>query len=340
MKAVILEIIKGRAVVMKADGSVTKIRNKNYRVGDEIYMKEGVFSHKRWAPILTALLIFAMIGTGTWAYATPAYKISVVGEDDMLFEVNKLGKVIKVRYEGEESNVLEPEGDFNGKDINEAIILVLDELGYEDDEYENLVITAIAKNKEESERIAKSLQERMDEYWAEKDMEETQDEIVKRDRVREEIAEIKGLGQEDLAEAERLGITPGKYNIITNLMEVDAKSVDRYLNRIRSEYGIDEDEDTDNKELSKRIMEEFSARIGEKNNPSVNAPGQADKDEKDERDNPSQFAPGQVKKLEANDNDEDAIDDEDEENGESGRPASPGKSNEAPGQNKDKTKNN
>ena len=340
MKAVILEIIKGRAVVMKADGSVTKIRNKNYRVGDEIYMKEGVFSHKRWAPILTALLIFAMIGTGTWAYATPAYKISVVGEDDMLFEVNKLGKVIKVRYEGEESNVLEPEGDFNGKDINEAIILVLDELGYEDDEYENLVITAIAKNKEESERIAKSLQERMDEYWAEKDMEETQDEIVKRDRVREEIAEIKGLGQEDLAEAERLGITPGKYNIITNLMEVDAKSVDRYLNRIRSEYGIDEDEDTDNKELSKRIMEEFSARNGEKNNPSVNAPGQADKDEKDERDNPSQFAPGQVKKLEANDNDEDAIDDEDEENGESGRPASPGKSNEAPGQNKDKTKNN
>jgi len=338
MKAVILEIIKGRAVVMKADGSVTKIRNKNYRVGDEIYMKEGVFSHKRWAPILTALLIFAMIGTGTWAYATPAYKISVVGEDDMLFEVNKLGKVIKVRYEGEESNVLEPEGDFNGKDINEAIILVLDELGYEDDEYENLVITAIAKNKEESERIAKSLQERMDEYWAEKDMEETQDEIVKRDRVREEIAEIKGLGQEDLAEAERLGITPGKYNIITNLMEVE--NVDRYLNRIRSEYGIDEDEDTDNKELSKRIMEEFSARNGEKNNPSVNAPGQADKDEKDERDNPSQFAPGQVKKLEANDNDEDAIDDEDEENGESGRPASPGKSNEAPGQNKDKTKNN
>jgi hypothetical protein len=337
MKAVILEIIKGRAVVMKADGSVTKIRNKNYSVGEEIYMKEGIFSHRRWAPLVAALLIFAMIGTGTWAYATPAYEISLVGEEEMLFEVNKLGKVIKVRYdERDDFEELKPDGDFNGKDINEAIILVLDELSYEDDEYENLVITAIAKNKEESDRIAKSLQEKMEEYWAEEELEDSE-EFNEEDKA----PKFEGLSEEDIAILEDYQITPGKLNIVRNLMGLDDSETDfveDYLDGL--EDGLEEDED-----LSKKIMEEFSARNGEKNNPSVNAPGQEDKEEREEKDNPSQFAPGQLKKqgIEVNeneDNDDDNDEDDMEDNDDSGRPESPGKSNEAPGQNKDKNKNN
>lgn len=344
MKAVILEIIKGRAVVMKADGSVTKIRNRNYSVGDEIYMKEGVFSHRRWAPILTALLIFAMIGTGTWVYADD-YELNALETDgtEFMIKVNRRGKVTSVERDGEEIS-------FENSDIKDFLEELFDKydieaiapMGDSEEDAEKLaeeIRAMIEERREEAEKKAEDAREKAEEA-RERAQEEKGDDDYDNEglRAREENMSVKGLSPEDVERARELGITPGKYNIITNLMEVE--NVDRYLNRIRSEYGIDEDEDTDNKELSKRIMEEFSARNGEKNNPSVNAPGQADKDEKDERDNPSQFAPGQVKKLEANDNDEDAIDDEDEENGESGRPASPGKSNEAPGQNKDKTKNN
>ncbi len=361
MKAVILEIIKEKAVVMKENGTVRRVRNKNYSVGDEIYMKEGIFSHRKWAPIVAALLIFAMVGTGTWAYATPAYEISVDGEDQILFEVNKLGKVINVRYEEEkDGEVLEPKDDFNGKDINEAIILVLDGLGYDDEEYEGLVITAIANDKAKSERIAKSLQERMDEYWAEMEMEEAEheEEIAKRDRdrvkeedddvdeedrdnsrdrLRVELSEIKGLGPEDLMEAEKLGITPGKYNIVKNLMGME--NVERYVNSLRGDL---EDED-DDKELSKRIMEEFSARNGEKNNPSVNAPGQEDKVDKEKKEkikDKEDTSIGETRTRVSGevepDNDDlelEEIDDVDSE-----RPENPGKSNEAPGNSNSKNR--
>jgi hypothetical protein len=150
MKAVILEIINGRAVVMKADGSVTKIRNKNYSVGDEIYMKEGIFSHRRWAPIVAALLIFAMVGTGTWVYATPVYEVSIAddGDQEYIFEVNKMGNVIKVRYdERDDFEEIDPET-YKGKNINEAILLLLEDEDYDENDFESILITTIAGNKE------------------------------------------------------------------------------------------------------------------------------------------------------------------------------------------------
>jgi hypothetical protein len=330
MKAVILEIIKGRAVVMKADGSVTKIRNKNYSVGEEIYMKEGIFSHRRRAPLVAALLIFAMIGTGTWAYATPAYEISLVGEEEMLFEVNKFGKVIKVRYdERDDFEEIDPET-YKGKNINEAILLLLEDEDYYDNDFESILITTIAGNKEESERIAKSLEEKMEEYWAEEELEDSE-EFNEEDKA----PKFEGLSEEDIAILEDYQITPGKLNIVRNLMGLDDSETDfveDYLDGL--EDGLEEDED-----LSKKIMEEFSARNGEKNNPSVNAPGQEDKEEREEKDNPSQFAPGQLKKqgIEVNENDDDDDDDnEDDEEIEkdTGRPGSPGKSNEAKGNSK------
>jgi hypothetical protein len=215
---------------------------------------------------------------------------------------------------------------------------MLDELGYDDDEYENLVITAIANDKAKSERVAKSLQERMDEYWAEMDDGSNDEQTESQEMGNEDKAPmVKGLDDKDIIILKEYDITPGKLNIVKNLMYIEDKEenkdyVDDYLKGL-------EDELEDGEELSNKIMEEFSARNGVKNNPSVNAPGQEDKEEKDEKDNPSQFAPGQVKKIEANENDDDAIDDDDGDDDDGqGRPENPGKSNEAPGRNKTKGK--
>ena len=40
MKAVILEIRKGQAAVLGEDGIVVRIDNKNYSVGDTVYIKK------------------------------------------------------------------------------------------------------------------------------------------------------------------------------------------------------------------------------------------------------------------------------------------------------------
>ncbi|WP_422484984.1 anti-sigma factor domain-containing protein [Gudongella sp. DL1XJH-153] len=336
MKAVILEIIKERAVVMKEDGTVRRVRNKNYSIGDEIYMKEGIFSHKRWAPIVAALLIFAMVGTGTWAYATPAYEISVMdGEkQEYLFEVNRMGNVIKVKYdENDYFEAIDPEI-YKGRNIEEAIVLILEDEKFVYDDFEEILITANADNKEESEQTAEKLQERIKEYWSE--LEEGKEEVNEVNKT----PRVHGLSKEDLVILNDYDITPGKLNIVKNLMYIEDKEeddqyVENYLNKL-------EDNLEDGEKLSQKIMEEFSARNGEKNNPSVNAPGQVDKDDKEkkEKDTP----PGLENKLEEgtslresrevdSDDDNDFEDENEDDTDESRRPESPGNSGSAPGRN-------
>jgi hypothetical protein len=316
MKAVILEIIKGRAVIMKADGSVTKIRNKNYSVGDEIYMKEGIFSHRRWAPIVAALLIFAMVGTGTWVYADD-YELNAVevDGDEFTIKVNRRGIVTSVEVDGEEIR-------FENEDIKDF----LEELF---DRYEIETIALMGDSQEESEKLAEEIREMIEEKIeesekiAEEARERTQVEKGDSDgyneefRARVENMEVKGLSPEDVDEAKDLGITPGKYNIIKNLM--GEEDVDDYLVYLTKEYDLDDKAEGYNKELSKKIMEEFSASRGEKNGVKF---------QEDEKDTP----PGQLIKEQKQEEHKPEVESDDENSDiESGELGNQGKSKEVKG---------
>ncbi|MCR3955636.1 MAG: anti-sigma factor domain-containing protein [Gudongella sp.] len=312
MKAVILEIIKGRAVVMKADGSVTKIRNKNYSVGDEIYMKEGIFSHRRWAPIVAALLIFAMVGTGSWVYAED-YKVNVLEADgaEFMISVNRRGEVTSVERNGEEIR-------FENKDIRDF----LEELF---EKYDIEAIAPMGDSEEDAEKLAEEIKEMIEERREEAEeraeeareraQDEKDDDEIESLRARVENMEVKGLSPEDVERAKILGLTPGHYNIITNLMEVEDTEYDpekvtrsdvnddfyKYVNMTKQE-----------------LMKEFSASRGEKNGVKFQ------EEDKEDKDNPSQFAPGQLKKQEVEPTDDVRTGNEELED-ESGRPEDIGK---------------
>jgi len=293
MKAVILEIIKGRAVVMKADGSVTKIRNKNYSVGDEIYMKEGIFSHRRWAPIVAALLIFAMVGTGTWAYATPAYQVSLIEEEgvEILIKVNRLDKVLDIIVRNNEGEEISLEDGIESKDLEEVLDALIEKYDIES-ESRFVFMTTMSDDKVKSDALAERIKENI--------INDRAQEVHERNEERKEIQadddddddidyfdenmEVKGLSPEDVERAKILGLTPGHYNIITNLMAVEDEWDD-----------IDDTPKGDFKdytEMTKQeIMEEFSASRGEKNGVKFQD-DEKDNEEKieDEKDTP----PGQT----------------------------------------------
>lgn len=323
MKAVILEIIKERAVVMKEDGTVRRVRNRNYSVGDEIYMKEGIFSHRKWAPIVAALLIFAMVGTGTWAYATPAYEVSIIEEEgsEFIIKVNRFGKITEIIKDDKEID-LEDE-DWKIDDLDEFLQDFFVE--FKLDSEKTVSVTTIGKDKEASERVAADIEEKVLNMRAQAAHERNEvrkqasEEIVVEDEEDpvEENIRVKGLSPEEVEWAKNNDITPGKYNIITNLLNTDETDdeFDEYLEKSNQE-----------------LMRIFTAEKGEKN--GVKFQEDADK-EKKEKDIPlGQLKEKTVVEFEELDDDLEEDDDDDDDTDESIRPKSPGKSDDAPGKNK------
>ena len=319
MKAVILQIVKGKAVVMTEDGIVKRVRNKEYSVGDEIFMKENVFSNRRWAPVLAALLIFAMVGTGTWAYATPAYELSVVEKsgEELIIKVNRLEKVIGLERDGKP---VELDEELENKDIEEVIRALLEKSELDEENVADVVITAMARNGEKAEEIAERIRERIENEREEarEKAEEARERAEERKELgeekddmdpREENVQVKGLSPAHVQRAKALGITPGRYNIITNLLGVEDRNFD------------DDPEEVDRNfkkhmEMSNQeLMEIFTADKGEKNGVKFQD------EEKDKKDNPSVNAPGQLKEKpeKVNDDLEEELEDE------LGRPEDAGK---------------
>ncbi len=175
---------------------------------------------------LVAALLFMMIGTGIWAYDTPAYFVSVDVNPGLTMEVNMFKHVIGLDYSDDEAEALL--GDLDRKDKNiehviAEIIARLTEAGYFDNDG-NIVIAAAAKDEQRAEILAGKF------------LEVAEDEAEKNDAQPEVVAE--GLGYFMVQEAKELGITPGRLNIITNLLgeEVNDENINEPIRDLMARF--------------------------------------------------------------------------------------------------------
>ena len=137
MKAVILEKKDGYAAALKDDGTIVRMRDNNYTIGDVIMMKEKKpLFNKKWGTLVAALLIFAMVGTTTLTYAAPFYFVGFEDEDDeqIVFEVNRYDRIIGVEFADEGIELDLKDLDLDNMKIDSAVLAVMAELGlkYED----------------------------------------------------------------------------------------------------------------------------------------------------------------------------------------------------------------
>lgn len=144
MKSVVLEIKGKFAAVLSDDGSIKKIKNKNYVVGQEIWsiqkeedlkMRKLPITKKMALCASCAAIMLFSTGTGVWAYAAPYSYVSLDVNPSIEYTLNRLDRVIKVRAVNDDGQAILDElnmTDLKNKSIEDAILATVQQISNED----------------------------------------------------------------------------------------------------------------------------------------------------------------------------------------------------------------
>lgn len=160
MKAVIVEIKGSNAVVLSEKGHISKIKNKNYSVGQEIVIKNN--NYIKW--VATAAAIIVLFATSAWAYMTPYSYVSLDVNPSFEFVINRFDRVLEVKAVNDDAEEIVDEINIEGlknKEILQAVKNVLKELkdqGYIiEDEEGGVVVATSSKSQKKTNDLAAAL---------------------------------------------------------------------------------------------------------------------------------------------------------------------------------------
>lgn len=152
MKAIIVEIKGRHAAVLTDDGIVSKIKNRNYCIGQEIVIKNNRNKLIRMtAAAAAAIMLFV---TPAWAYSTPYSYVSIDVNPSFEFLINRFDRVLTVRGFNDDGRELSKDINIDGlknKEVQNAVKSVLNELknkGYIIEGQEGGVIIATSSKSE------------------------------------------------------------------------------------------------------------------------------------------------------------------------------------------------
>ena len=212
MKGVVLEIRKGKAAVLFEDGSVGKVRNLNYRVGEEILLKKPALEPiKRAAAIAAAVIVLGVAG-GTGVYATPYTYVSFDVNPSIEYTVNRFGRVIAVEAVDEEGQKVLDEanlGMIRNRTIEDALgntYEAVRRIGYfNDDSEDSLLVAAACGNTDD----ARKMTERLTKYLRNK---------VEDDQLDAPVEGI-SLNNQERLKAKESGLSMGRYELVNQIKE-------------------------------------------------------------------------------------------------------------------------
>ncbi len=239
MKAIVIDLKNGFAAAFSDDGSIVKLKNKNYTIGQVIEVKEQSFvqanKRKKWfTSALCAAALICVLGTGVWAYSTPYSYVSLDVNPSVEYSVNRFQRVLTVNAVNDDGQEIIDEIDIEklkNISIDDAIkstVLQIAENGYfAEDEEGGIVITTSGENAEDAQQLADQLQEQVEEA-----VEETVEETEKDKEI---TVEAISVGLERVQEARTLGVTPGKLNLVEKLQastgDAEAINTEEWLNK-------------------------------------------------------------------------------------------------------------
>jgi hypothetical protein len=160
MKAVIVEIKGSSAAVLSEDGRISQVKNRNYKIGQEITMSNN--SYAKWA--LTAAAAMLLFVTPAWAYMTPYSYVSLDVNPSFEFSINRFDRVLEVKAVNGDAEEMFKEINIAGlknKEIKDAVRNVLTELknqGYiTEGEDGGVVVATSSKSEEKTNSLAAAL---------------------------------------------------------------------------------------------------------------------------------------------------------------------------------------
>jgi len=216
MKAVVIEKRGERVAVLRDDGEIVELRNANYSKGDIVMLREETPTgrNRLTAIIAIAAVLLVTISGGIWAYATPRYHVSLDVNPGIVFGVNMFDRVIEVEAVNEETAEILQGIRWNNRNVEDAVSRAIGrfaDVGYFAGDDQNLSISASSDDEERSLQRASRLKG------------VAMAEIERRGVNAEVRAGVTGTAM--VEEARALGITPGRLNIIRNLLGEEPSDV-------------------------------------------------------------------------------------------------------------------
>ena len=167
MKAVVVDLRGKQAAALDETGSVLRIPNANYHIGQEIELHEirqtRSPSLKKAGIVAAAAALVFGIGTGT-AYAVPYGTVNLDTDSAIAYTINRFDRVLKVEALNEEGEKVLSSLDQRSlrfQPVEQAIAATLEQ--QEPDGEISVQITAETKNEQHTEKLQKRLMDSMPE---------------------------------------------------------------------------------------------------------------------------------------------------------------------------------
>lgn len=213
MKGIVVEIHNHTVAVLSDEGCVVKVPNNNYQIGQEveISMKKQIKFKKAFAFASAAACILVMFGISAYAYYTPYTYVSLDVNPSIEYSVNRFDRVLAVKGVNDDGTEIISGIELNklkNKSIEDAISLTIDEIsdaGYLDSNASGIVITTSSDAMTKASELVQTLEKVVN-----KGVEKNNHEAV---------VTAEAVGADRVAEAQALGVTPGKLNLVEKMME-------------------------------------------------------------------------------------------------------------------------
>ena len=210
MRAVIVQIKRNYAAALDDAGTMHKIKNKNFKLGQVVVMETTTNTVRKTgvARYATAAVIAIVVGFGAWGFFSPYSYVSLDVNPSIEYSVNRLGLVLSAQAVNGDGEEILQDLHLNYTNIEDAIAATVDEIaaaGYFDgDDPGQIMIATACTNEANADQLCEQLQ--------------TQ--VMEMDQVRTRAVEVQGeaVGYERVQEAKALGMTPGKLNLIEKLI--------------------------------------------------------------------------------------------------------------------------
>jgi len=294
MKSIVLEVKQNEAVILSDDGTVSKIRNNNYGIGQVINMESTKKAKSKFytfaASFVAAMIILTV---GAFAYFTPVSYVSLDVNPSIEYSINLFDRVLTYKAVNEDGKEIIKTLNLKNKKIAKALEETLNKIveeGYiTKDENAGVVISVSDSSK--AEVLVKEIREKTEKYLAKKD---------KTDEIEVDV-EVEAVGRERVKEARKLGITPGKLNLIEKLrdstenpedfviedwMDKSVKEINKAIKENRKNKKAENSIDDENDEKGNYNGNKDAEKAKDESENKVNKPGEEkNRDNKKEKSN-------------------------------------------------------
>lgn len=229
MKAVVVDIHGNQAAVLCKDGTVEKIKNRDYQIGMEVnYSKVHYLSSRCIAMAASLALFFLIGGTFAFGYYSPYAYVTVDVNPSIEYVLNRFNKVIQVKaYNNEGSDILESVAYDTGahSDIEDTLKSTIKQLynqKYIGKDEDFIVIATAAKSEKRNKELSAMSDQLINDY-------RQQDENT---QVTSEIFEV--TPAEETA-ASDMGTTMGRVELVKkaadNYDQMDEEELKEWLSK-------------------------------------------------------------------------------------------------------------